>query len=180
VPDIYAPAGWFARTFSLAPTVRVDVPAVRVPVPDGVLVKLSTVILFPPEEIITDAGRVITYVKPASPVTVKEAAVTVPVVAGRVTPPNVERAPAGVNVTDPGFTLEATFPKFISDPHAIAIGVIIVAEARAVCDTWANISVENASIAKSTTKSFFIILILVRQILCYKFKDIELLIYFNF
>jgi hypothetical protein len=59
-------------------------------------------------------------------------------VAGRVTPPVAERAPAGVITTVPGAALEATLPKFMSTVFEIAIGATIVADAVAVAVTCAN------------------------------------------
>jgi hypothetical protein len=102
-----------------------------------------SVILFAPEVIVVaKAGRVIAYVKLTWPVTVKAAAVTVPVVAGRVTPPVVLRAFAGVRITVPSATLDATLPKFISVVFVIVIGETMVAVADAVADTCENASAE--------------------------------------
>jgi hypothetical protein len=66
---------------------------------------------------------------------VKEAAETVPVVAGRVTPPEppVVRVPAGARTVVPESVAEtATLPKFISTVLTIVIGVMMFAEAEAV------------------------------------------------
>ncbi len=57
---MYVPAAWLAATFKVAPTLTVCVPADKVPVDDGVLVKVSTVIELPPLEIVNaDDGNVI-------------------------------------------------------------------------------------------------------------------------
>jgi hypothetical protein len=71
-----------------------------------------------------------------------EAAVTVPVVAGRVTPPVRVRVPAGVIITVPAAVLTATLPKFMSTVLLMAIGVTIVADALAVAETCAKVLME--------------------------------------
>ena len=63
------------------------------------------------------------------------AAVTVPVVAGSVTPPEppVVRVPAGASTAVPETVADtATLPKFISTVFTIEIGVMMFAEAEAV------------------------------------------------
>jgi hypothetical protein len=116
------------------------VPPVKVPVGVGVLVQVPTVISFPPFEItVSDAGNVIEYVASANPVTVKEAAVTVPTLDGRnVTPPVAVRPLSGVRIIVPGEPLTAKLPKFMSTVLLIAIGSKIVAEAVAEAVTWVN------------------------------------------
>jgi len=67
------------------------------------------------------------------PSTLKAAAVTVPVVAGRVTPLVLVRVPAGANTTVPPVeALTAILPKLISAVFVIVIGVTTVAVAVAV------------------------------------------------
>jgi hypothetical protein len=81
------------------------------------------------------------------PVTVKDAAVTVPTVAGRVTPPVADLVgvpEAAGRTTVPSEEPTAIFPKLISVTFEIAIGVIIVAVAVAVALTWASAFTENA------------------------------------
>jgi hypothetical protein len=78
----------------------------------------------------------------AAPVTVNDAAVGLPVTAGRVQPPVVDLTAAGVITTVPALELTATLPKFKAAVLAIAIGPTIVAEAVDVDETWANIDVE--------------------------------------
>jgi len=56
---VYVPAAWLAPTFKVAPTLTVCVPADKVPVDEGVLVKVSTVIELPPlESVSADEGSV--------------------------------------------------------------------------------------------------------------------------
>ena len=68
-------------------------------------------------------------------VTAKEAAVTVPAVAGSVTPPVDVRVPAGVRTTVPIAPFVATLPKFILTVLEMPIGVTIVAVVLAVAVT---------------------------------------------
>ena len=80
-------------------------------------------------------GKVIAYVKPTAPATVKDAAATVPVVDGSVTPPEppVVRPLAVDNTTVPLVDdRTAMLPKFMSVTLVIVIGVMIVADAVAV------------------------------------------------
>ena len=71
-----------------------------------------------------------------NPVTVNAAAATVPVTAGRVTPPVFVRVLAGARTTEPAMVgLTAMLPKFISIVFEIAIGVITVADVVAVAET---------------------------------------------
>jgi len=79
----------------------------------------------------------------AAPVTLNDAAVTVPATAGSVTPPVEVRDPAVVNTTVPAIVLIATFPKLMSAVLAIVIGVTIVAEELLVAETWAKRLVES-------------------------------------
>jgi hypothetical protein len=138
------------------------VPPVRVPVGVGVLVKLPTVIVCdePSERVIAATGREIEKVDPERPVTVNLAAETVPVIAGRVTPPPAVRALAGDNKTEPETVgLTATLPKFRSVILLIAIGVIIVAEVVAVAVTCAltvTEVIEKRATSEMRMESFFI------------------------
>lgn len=132
---VYTPAGWLALTFRVAPTVNDGVPAAIVIAAAGFLVNTSTVILFVPSVIIAEAGSVIEYEEPVLPVTVKPAAVTVPVTAGKVQPPVTERAPVGGRTTVPAVLLTAMLPKLMLVLVAIEIGVMIVAVAVAVVET---------------------------------------------
>src|SRR4051812_40039311 len=72
---------------------------------------------------------------------VKLAAETVPVVAGRVTPPDppVVRAPEGARITVPEVDADiAILPNSISFTFVIVIGAMISAVAEAVAVAWAN------------------------------------------
>ena len=101
-----------------------------------------TFMLFDPLLIVTvDVGRVMAYVNDAAPATSKLAAATVPVVAGRVTPPlpPVVRLPVGSRITVPPVVADtATLPKFRSIVLVMEIGVMMVADADAVAVDWAN------------------------------------------
>ena len=161
---MYEPGACPAATARVAPTVNVWVPPeLKVPVADGKLVKVVTFMLFDPLLIVTvDVGRVIAYVKDAAPATSKLAAATVPVVAGRVTPPPppVVRLPVGSRITVPPVVADtATFPKFRSIVLVMEIGVMIVADADAVAVACANELVLNPIItaAASTTLLMFFI-----------------------
>jgi hypothetical protein len=86
---------------------------------------------------------------------VNEAAATVPLTAGKVTPPVFVLVPAGASTTVPATVgLTAMLPKFISTVLEIAIGVITVAEVLAVADTWAKVVVANVTNAMVRAKSF--------------------------
>ena len=96
------------------------------------------------------------------PVTLNEAAVTVPVTAGRVTPPVFVRVPAGARTTVPAMVgLTAMLPKFISTVFVMAIGVITVAEVVAVAETWANVLIEIAIMAMVSAKILVVFFIAV-------------------
>ena len=138
-------------------------PAAKTPVGVGVLVHVSTVIVLAPEVIVVaPTGNVIEYVEVPRPVTVKEAAATVPVTAGSVQLPVAVRVLAGVSTTVPTTVgPDATFPKFISTVLAIAIGVIMVAVAVAVAVTCAKVVVAKARrmiVIEKKTNNFFIII----------------------
>ena len=134
--EVYVPAAWFIPTFSVAPTRSDAVPAANVPVVDGVLVNAVTVIVLAPEVIVKgEAGNEIENVYVGAPVTLKAAAVTVPVTAGSVTPPVRVLPPAGASITVPATALTATLPKFISTVFVILIGIIMVAEEEELAET---------------------------------------------
>jgi len=101
------------------------------------------------------------YVEVPNPVTLNDAAVTVPATAGNVTPPVFERVPAGTSTTVPAMVgLTAILPKFISTVFEIAIGVITVADVVAVADTCAKELIVKANIAMVRVKIlvvFFIV-----------------------
>jgi hypothetical protein len=109
--------------------------------------------------VLAPTGRVIEYVAPGFPLTVNVAAVTVPVTAGRVTPPVAVRVAAGASITVPGLAFTATLPKFISLALVIEIGVTMVAVAVAVADTWAIALAVKATITIEIARIFFMILI---------------------
>lgn len=133
---MYVPATWLAATFRVPPTATVAAPEERVPVPEGLLVNVPTVMLCDaPSLRVMLVGRVIVNDEVPVPVTLKEAAETVPVVAGKVTPPVLVRTPAVERTTVPAVVPTAMFPKFMSTDLAIAIGVMMVAEALAVAET---------------------------------------------
>jgi hypothetical protein len=74
-----------------------------------------------------------------APVTVKEAAVTVPLVAGKVTPPVAVRTPAVLNITVPPVcACTETLPKFMSTILVILMAVRMVAVAEAFATAWAD------------------------------------------
>jgi hypothetical protein len=95
---------------------------------------------------------------------VKEAAETVPFVAGRVTPPPppVVRVPAGARTAVPERVAEtATLPKFISTVLEIVIGVMMFAEAEAVAVACAKeeLAVTIAIVAIAIDLMMFFILV---------------------
>ena len=111
-------------------------------------------------------GNVIAYVNEGAPDTVNDAAATVPVVDGRVTPPEppVVRVLLVDNTTVPLVDARtAMLPKFISVTLAMVIGVMIVADAVAVADTCAKDDVADAititAAATSTLEMFFILFV---------------------
>jgi hypothetical protein len=123
--------------------------------------KVPTDIVIAALLILTDAGAIaIEYVAFAFPVTLKVAAETAPVTAGRVTPPVLVLVPAGSNTTVPATPLTATLPKFILVAFAIAIGEIMFAAAVPVADACANALALNASpmmmLAKILVKFFIL------------------------
>jgi hypothetical protein len=89
---------------------------------------LAVIVLAPLVRVRLVDGSVIAYVYTPCPVTVKEAAVTVPAAAGSVTPPVTVRVPAGASITVPPVAVcTATLPKFMSTVFVMLIGVTIVA-----------------------------------------------------
>jgi hypothetical protein len=113
-------------------------PPVRVPYGVGLLVKVPSVnVLVPDFSVTGEEGKEIENVKLVEPVTVKDAAETVPVFTGIVTPPVELLVPAGVKVTVPKEVPTATFPKFISTVLVMVKGAIRVIEAVASAETWA-------------------------------------------
>jgi len=158
---LYTPAAWLTATFKVAPTRRVEVPPVRVPVPLGLLTQVSIVIVWTPfETVVAPAGRVMTYVAAATPVTVKLAARGVPP-AIIVTPPVVVRELSVARTQVPDVALDARFPKSISTVFDIAIGVRIVAAAEDVADDCANVAAVIANNKIPNAISFFIFSILI-------------------
>ena len=133
------PSACEATRFKVAPTVNVSEPELNVPVVAGVLVKVSTIIWSVPLVMVTDEGNVMAYVYESEPETVKEAAVTVPVFAGKVTPPVNVRPLAGDKTTVPTDPSVAILPKFISVFLEILMGVTIVADTLAVAVACAKI-----------------------------------------
>jgi hypothetical protein len=140
-------------------------PAESVPVaPPDEFVKLPTTIVSAPAPTVlvrvTDEGIDIENVELALPVTLKEAAETVPgALAGRVKP-DAERTPAAVIVTVPPLALLAIFPKFKSIVLVIAIGVMIVAVAVATSFTCPNELTANPTRAIKRIPNFFMIFFL--------------------
>ena len=107
-------------------------------------------------------GNVMAYVEVPNPLTVKAAAVTVPVTAGSVTPPDFTRDPLVERATVPATVgLTAILPKFISTVFEIAIGVITVAEVVAVAETCAKVLIVKARKAMVSAKSFVVFFIVV-------------------
>jgi len=106
---------------------------------------------------------------------VKVAAVTVPVVAGNVTPPAppVVRVPAGARTAVPAIVAEtATLPKFISTVLTIDIGVMIVALTAAVAVACANDELADAITTAAIAIDLKMFFILVRlsylfEIVCF-------------
>jgi hypothetical protein len=120
-------------------------------VPEGVLVKVFTAMVSVPEFLVSVTsveGSVIAYVYVPSPVTSKEAAATVPVDAGSVTPPVGVRPAAGDSTTVPALGPTATLPKFMSPPDALAMAIgatmVAVEVAVAEAEAWAKEFVESA------------------------------------
>ena len=94
----------------------------------------------------------------------KPAADTVPVVAGRVTPPPppVVRVPAGARTVVPDKVADtATLPKFISVVLEIDMGVMIVAEAEAVAVACAKVLLAAITATAAITSDFTMFFILV-------------------
>ena len=90
------------------------------------------------------------------------AAFTVPATTGKVTPPEIVRALAGVSVTVPGIVgLTATFPKLMSSDLEMAIGVMIVADAVAVAVTCALTVIEAIEKIATSDKRMVIFFILI-------------------
>ena len=95
----------------------------------------------------------------------KLAADTVPIVAGRVTPPAppVVRVPAGARTVVPARVADtATLPKFMSTVFTIVIGVMIVAEADAVavaCAKDAVVPAMTIAAVANTLVKFFILFV---------------------
>ena len=95
----------------------------------------------------------------------KEAAATVPVVEGSVTPPAppVVRVPAGANTTVPAVAAEtATLPKFKSAVLVIVMGVMMVAEAAAVavaCAKEEEVAVRTTAAVTIAFTKFFILFV---------------------
>jgi len=148
----------------VAPTLRVAVPPVSVPVVEGLLVNVPTVMLLAPDVmVIGEVGNEMEKVYVERPVMVNEAAAIVPATTGNVTPPVDVLVPAGASTTVPPVPLTATFPKFMSTVFEMAMGVIIVADAVAVAETWANELIDKLNIKNrptvSTFKIFFICLL---------------------
>lgn len=78
----------------------------------------------------------------AAPVTLNEAAVTVPAFAGRETPPVDDLVPAGVKTTVPPEEFTVTFPKSMSVAVVIEMGVTILTFAFNEIEACANAVVE--------------------------------------
>ena len=138
------------------------VPELNAPVPEGLLVKeLAAIVCTPPECVsVTVVGRVISYVYEPLPLTVKDAAVTVPVVAGKVTPLVLVRVPAGANTTVPPVAVcTAILPKLMSVFFEILIGVTTVAVAVAVAVACAFICEVKPARSKKVNKILFFIFI---------------------
>ena len=101
------------------------------------------------------------YVDEARPDTVKDATLTVPATAGRVTPPVAVLTPAAVNNTVPGTVgLTAIFPKFMFPAFTIAIGVMTVADPVAVAVTCALtvVNPDTKTMAANNAINFFMTL----------------------
>jgi hypothetical protein len=111
----------------------------------------------PLETVVAPAGRVIVYIAPAEPVTLKLAAVGVPP-AIIVTPPVTVRELSVARTQVPGVMLPASIPKSISTVFDIAIGVRMVAAAEAVADDCAKVPAVKASNKIPRAKSFFIVI----------------------
>jgi hypothetical protein len=96
--------------------------------------ELTVIVAAPGPAIVAVDGSVIANVYPGAPETVKFAAVTVPDVAGSVTPPPaVLLVPTGARITEPPeLTDTAALPKFMFTFLAIVIGAMTVAAADAV------------------------------------------------
>ncbi|MGK0448909.1 MAG: hypothetical protein ACJA2M_002710 [Polaribacter sp.] len=91
---------------------------------------------------------------------VNEAAVKVPVVLGKVTPAVLVLVPAGAIITVPAVpavpACTATFPKFMSNAFAIAIGAIIVAVTVEVAVACAKVLIVKPAVKRNNNLIFFI------------------------
>jgi len=155
---VYVPAACAAPTFKVPPTVTVAVPPAIIPVELGVLVNEPKVmVLLTAYVSVMVPGKVIANVLVPKPVTVNEAADTVPVTAGSVTPPAGVRTPPGLRTTVPAIVgLTAKLPKFRSAVFAMAIGVMMVALEAAVAETCALEVTAKPAIAIKRITNFFI------------------------
>ena len=94
------------------------------------------------------------YVDVPSPVTVNLAALTVPVTAGRVTPPVFVRLLDGSIVTVPGIVeLTANVPKFNSTEFEIVIGCITVADDFVVAVDCSRVDYQGIEVVNLLSKS---------------------------
>ena len=157
------PATCAAATVRVAPTEKFWVPAPdKVPVPEGLLVKeVASIVSDPLARVsVTVVGNVMAYVYAAVPVTVKAAADTVPVVAGRVTPDVRVRVPAGARTTVPPVAVcTEILPKLILAVLEMLIGVTMVAVAVAVAVDCAFEVLANAIKRAKAAKNLFLIFI---------------------
>ena len=152
---MYVPAGAFAGTFNVAPTLTVAAPAVNVPVVEGEEPKVSTVRLSVPETRVMLLGKEIEKELVPSPVTENWAAAGVPLT--RLTPPEGVATSSVPKTTVPAVALAAKVPKSMSTVLLIAIGVTRVAVAVAVAEDCAKDDAENPIIRMAKAKILFFI-----------------------
>ena len=161
----YTPAPDAAPVVNVAPTRMVAVPAVRVPDNEGLLVHAEIVkgSLAPEARDKSAAGSVMLNAEAPSPVTVKEAALTVPPNNTTPTTPVRVATGKGLSIKEPDPLPLVKVPKFMSVTFAIASGVMIVAVAFAVVVAliWAKPHTAKASITNVSAKFFIIVIFLI-------------------
>ena len=165
----YTPAPDAAPVVNVAPTRMFAVPAVRVPVNEGVLVHAEIVkgSLAPEAKDKFAAGSVMLNAEAPSPVTVKEAALTVPPNNTTPTTPVRVATGKGLSIKEPDPLPLVKVPKFMSVTFAIASGVMIVAVAFAVVVAliWAKPPAAKASITNVSAKFFIFIIFIIFKLI---------------
>lgn len=139
--------------FNVAPTLKVAEPPANVGVRPALWLKPLTVIEEPPLASVAVVGKVIEYVAPVEPVTLKAAALGVPPKVPA--PPVVVKPLVVVNTAVPAVVVDAvTVPKLIGVVWLIAMGVAIVALASPVT-LAAFATPEKATVARARAEAIF-------------------------